>query len=179
MIDYDLFRFATAPRTGSAWVVSAAALAGLGERQRAKVHIPHEPAVNSFCISLVREPCEWLASYWATIKGGLVGVREVDVFSPFCREKSFDEFIRGYLHTIPGQVGKMFNSYHADSYMRTCDLPWAFVEVLQAMKVPKPLRDRVLSLGKVNASKRRPDWQPSLYRQVKLAEAEMIEEFDF
>ena len=180
MIDYGKFAFAAAPRTGTSWVRSAACAAGLGEHPSTYVHIPTEPSPNRFSVSMVRHPCDWLLSYWHSLKGGVIGVKSVDMFAKCCWDSTFDLFIRRYVAMMPGEVGRMFFSYQADSYLKTEDLPWAFDELLGMVGVSEALRTKARTLGPQNTTNKiRACWHPSLRQRVLDAEREMIEHFDY
>jgi len=76
-------------------------------------------------------------------------------------------------------VGRLFLSYDADSYLRIEDMPWAFLEFLSALGVPKAMRERCVDLGKLNASKSIPLWNKRLRRRVLEAEREVCDEFEY
>lgn len=181
MIHFDLFQFASAPRTATTWVRRAAALAGLKENWTREVHMPF-PEQNEWKVlrvSCVRHPCDWLASYYAMINPGHVNVPTVDAFRT--NEKTFDEFIRRYLDEMPGAVGRMFASYNADSCMRVEDLPAAFCELLESLGVPRKLRERCIETGPDNITHpdKRPKWNKQLKDAVIRAEVQFLERFEY
>lgn len=178
MTDFGLFQFASPPRTATTWIRKAAALAGLRENGRSEIHLPHEQNHSVVKVSCVRGPVGWLQSYYASIRPGRVDVPVVDAF--YCDENTtFDEFIRRYLNEMPGQVCRMFDAYHADICLRLEDLPWAFIELLDSLGVPRKLRERCLVLGIENPSKILPKWSPSLKARVIDAEWYFIERFEY
>ena len=59
------------------------------------------------------------------------------------------------------------------------DLPWAFVEFLGSLGIPRELRERCLRLGRPNASKKQPAWNPSLRDAVFEAEHAMTDRFGY
>jgi hypothetical protein len=153
---------------------------GLPQPGKAHVHIPHnskkQDKLRRVCI---RHPCDWLASYWAAIHPGQIQVIPVDEFARI-KTDHFDHFVRMYLSRMPGAIGRMFESYNGDSYIRIEDLPWNWTELLSALEVPEKLRDRCITLGPQNRNGRvLPRWSPSLYRRVLDAEKEMIERYEF
>jgi hypothetical protein len=178
MIDLQLFQFSTAPRTGTAWLLKAASLAGLGDHSEDKAHQPHATGPSQLLrVSLVRHPCDWLASYYS-------GVHRRSTNSPAdsfmqCDNSSFESFVRSYLRTMPGGVGQVFFAYNADSYMKLEDMPWAFAELLESAGVPRPLRQRIYDLKAQNCSSRRVSLKGKLRRQVLEAEERLVEEFDY
>lgn len=180
MIDYGVFRYAGPPRTGSTWVLKAAALAGLGEGQKAKLHEPHSPGA-SLKVSTVRHPVDWLKSYWAEIHGGCVGVPAVDWFAVHARSsEDFPEFVERYLAEQPGAVSRMFLSYGADSWIRTDELAWGFCDLLESAGVPRKQRELVLALPRQCCARRPlPDLPDPLRRRVLEAERRIVEEFEF
>lgn len=180
MIDYRLFRLATVPRTGTTWMMHAASIAGLGDRQKAHVHMPHDPADPWVLrVSTVRHPCRWLASYYSTIHRGHVGVPVVDLFSQL-PVGDFDDFVRSYLKRMPGAIGRMFAAYHADVYLRVEDFPETFHELLADLGVQTGKRMGVLTLPPQGTSRRRqPAWNVSLYQRVIAAEHEMLAHFNY
>ncbi len=178
----DRFHFAACPRTGSTWFIKAAAIAGLGEAFKAKLHDPFPARAQrlaSLRVSLVRHPCDWLASYWASIHPGRVGVREVDALP--VAMASFDSFIKAYLRSMPGQVGRIFASYNADTYLRLEDMPWAAVELFETIGVQRGQTALVEKLDPQNVTRQelRPHWDAKLRRRVLEAEQEMCERYDY
>jgi len=136
MIQYPGFFFCSPPRTGSAWFRSFCAKVGLGEQGAAKVHIPPPADWSDYSVSIVRHPLDWLASYYSVIRGGVIGVPEVDQFSEPARNTSdVAAFIWYVADRMPGAVGRMFDAYQTSSVIRLEDFPWAPVELLQAVGV--------------------------------------------
>ena len=183
MMDMGLFFFASPPRTATTWVRKATMEAGiLRNADRVKVHVPHEDRPSSVLrIACVRHPCDWLRSYYTSVYPGKVGVECVDVFRPAAGAKDFDEFVRYVLSLGPGAVGGMFRAYNADVILRVEDLPWAFVEFLESLAVPRKLRERCLSLNRQNPTKPElfPTWHPSLKARVLQSEAEMVDRYEY
>lgn len=80
-------------------------------------------------VTLVANPCDWLFRYhemaWAE--------GTVDGFGHLCRAVPFPEFVEDYLAHCPGEIGRMFRRYEADSVIRCEDLPEAFVDLALAV----------------------------------------------
>ena len=180
MISYfPHFEFASAPRTGTAWFVQAAALAGLGERTRGNVHLPHEDGRETLTVSVVRHPCDWLASYYTALKVGHVGVPCVDVFRQL-QACSFDAFIEEYLETLPGEVGRMMLSYNASTYLRLEDMPLALFDLLAFANVSRSKRLTACSHARANRClDPLPTWKSELWDAVVDAEFSYVEKFEF
>jgi len=185
MINYRSFLFAAAPRTGTTWVLHAAEAVGLGEGSKAHVHIPFddplETPTEGFRVSLVRHPCSWLLSYYCSVYPGFIGVPAVDRFRYF-DAPTFEIFIQHYLREFPGEVGRMFESYRAQSYLRTEDFPWGFLELLRAVEVPQHERDACVKIPKQNEHNRkhvRPRFPRSLWNKVMEAERPMAKRFGY
>lgn len=179
MIDYKLFRFASAPRSGTTWMLKACHTIGLGEGQKPAAHVPHrDERCPVLRVSLVRNPCDWLRSYYAAVRGGSTGIDIVDRLARL-RIESFERFILSYASVMPGAVGEMFKAYHADSYLRIEDMPWAFAELMESLEVPQHLRQRCYDIPKQNCSPRLPKYNSRLRRLVARAEREMMMDFDY
>jgi len=181
MINYEIFQFASAPRTGSTWIRRAAVQAGLKENWTREVHAPF-PEVNEWKVlrvACVRHPCDWLASYYAMINPGHVDVPAVDAFRRVCLD--FDSYVRWYLETMPGAVGEALTSYNADSYLRLEDLPAAFIELLESLGVSRRARERCLGLGPDNIThpSKKPKWNKQLRNAVIRAEVQFLERFEY
>lgn len=180
MIDYTLFQFSCPPRTGTAWFIQAAQLAGLGPGFKRNAHAPFpaERKREVLRVSLVRHPCEWLASCYAALQEGGPDVGHLGRFARL-NGASFDDYVRSYLREVPGAVGRLYAEYRADSFLRLEDMPWALVELLEAAGVPKVFRGMVSRLPRQNPSASTPRWDPSLRRRVLDAERRTLEDFDY
>lgn len=179
-VSFGLFDFASPPRTASRWIQHAACLAGLTQHGSG-VHFPHaDVAANTIRVTCVRKPCSWMASYHASIFPGVIGVDCVDAFrTPSDHDDSFDMFVRHYLRCLPGGVGRMFQQYHADICLRVEDLPWAFIDLLKSLGVPKMLRERCFFSGPINISKEQPLWSPSLRARVLDMESVFLDQMEY
>lgn len=178
-IDYGKFRFATTPRTGTTWFIQACEAAGLGRGFKAHAHAPfnsHNDS-NAFKLSLVRHPYEWLVSYYKAIHPGNTGIVEIDRLRTSC--KNFEEFIGNYLRECPGQVGRIFSAYNADSYLRIEDMPWAASEFFASIGIPPSLRNKCRFIDPVNVSKGHIHRDLTVYSQVMLAEKETCERYEY
>ena len=174
MIDYKDFSFASAPRSGSTWFMQAAANAGLGIGHKATVHLP-DTRTDIYKISMVRHPCDWLASYFNVIKGAILGVPSVDRFAKLSSDwVYFDHFIDNYLNHASGCVGQMFLSYSAHTYLRIEDAPHCFFDLCDTFNITKPVMPDI-----VNSKTRNFVWDSKQYEQVIEAELSFIEQFDY
>ncbi len=184
MIDYDFFQFACPPRTGTAWFLKATQLSGLGLGFRQQAHIPFlgKRRPDTFRITLVRHPCDWLASCYSVIQRNEVDVDQLDNFRKF-NHNSFDDFVLYYLRSNPGAIGRLYSIYteEADSCIRIEDMPWAFLELMETMEVPESLYSRTKTLTRQNASPVRslPIWDRMLRRRVAEVEKETIDTYDY
>lgn len=174
----DKFRFATTPRTGTTWFLQACEAAGLGAGFKAHVHQPFdEKDKGAFKVSLVRHPYYWLVSYYHAILPGVTGILEVDKLH--CDVVNFREFINHYLQTCPGQVGRIFASYGADSCLRLEDMPWAACELFASLDIPSHLRNQCKYIDPVNVSKKHIVRDLTVYHSIMEAEKEMAESYDY
>ena len=187
-IDYKHFRFATAPRTGTTWFIQACEAAGLGKGYKAHVHaLFTDEEKGAFKVSLVRHPYDWLTSYFKAILPGSTGVPEVDKLR-FIRsdvpmstmiDSDFENFVNQYLRECPGQVGRMFDSYGADSYLRLEDMPYAASELFASFDVPPHLRNKCRYIDPQNKSKQYITKDLELYSRVMEAEREMVDKYEY
>ena len=181
MIDFKTFFFAAPPRTGNAWILKACQTVGLGIKVAEDAHVPFpkERGKNElFRVSLVRNPTDWLRSCYTALANGELRSESVSAFGLLPRD-SFSEFVQKYLYLMPGGIGNLFKCYKADSYLRIEDMPWAFLELLEGLGVPKALRDRCKELPKQNVSQYSPRWELQLRARVIQAERELCETYDY
>lgn len=180
MIEYKNFSFAAPPRTGSTSFLSMANLVGLGERQKTKAHIPPPNNYGGFVVSMVRHPFDFLISYFLALRGGATGVDCVDVFTFARHHDSPESFIRRYLRDIPGQVGKMFDIYQANSIIRLEDLPLAAEEFFESVGVPSSTAKMVSLITPQNARKGQPHIvDKKLRRAVVEAEKDFCDRYEY
>lgn len=157
MIDYGTFRFAAPPRTGTTWFLKACSMAGLGEGDKAHVHQPIPPKTTGLTVSLIRHPYDWLCSYYHALRGGNTGILHVDILAVVARSsQDFPSFIKQYVRNSPGLVSKMFDSYHADSVMKTEELKWASLEFFASLNVKQKVLDEIKTLSPQNVGKDTP-----------------------
>jgi hypothetical protein len=187
MIDYGLFHYAAPPRCANSWFKCAMGYAGLtswvghtGDRNICSwyEHIPHLSTPQKVLkVSLVRHPYSWLQSYYANYRNRKTRIPMVDRFLPLPCD-SFDEFVRAYLHDIPGAVGEMFSSYEADTVLRLEDLPHAVDLLLESLGVTLVRND--FCRGKMNVTGKLPTVLDSrLRKQVVEAEQEIIDRYEY
>ena len=166
-IDYGYFHFAAPRLCGSVWFVQAAEAVGLGRADPRKAGELFDGEAGGLRVSLVRHPCDFLATAFFKITP-IVG-----------RVPSFDGFVRGYLWAQPGSVGRLYDQYIADTVLRFEDLPGAFEELavtvgidrrLAALckMIPLPFQDLTL-----------PRWNQALRARVMRAEADIILRYDY
>lgn len=153
-------------------------MAGLGERSHGSVHQPHHSQGQTYRVTMIRHPCEWLRAYYTTIHRCYLDVPCVDVFHKL-PATSFDQFVRGYLRNLPGAIGVMFDSYHADTFLRLEDQPTGTLELLEMCG--HKFKHNVLKFHTAAnvARKLKPLWTPSLYEAVWQAEKYYAERFDY
>ena len=180
MINYSKFHFACPPRTGTIWFLKACQLAGLGPGFKEAAHAPFcaRASKSVLRVSLVRNPCDWLASCYSIItENG----RDVDHLVPFAQLNSstFDDFVYDYLYHFPGFVTKLFLSYKADTYMRIEDMPEAFIELMQSIGVSDTIANMALSLKKQNVSKTIVQWDDRLRERVRVLDRKIFDSFEY
>ncbi len=180
MIRYPIFDFAAPPRTGVSWFLAAAQLAGLGPGFRHGAHVPFSGSVRrGFRVSLVRHPCDWLASCYA-VRASRGPSSNGMAFANCLDLGSFDEFVRSYLRKRPGAVGRLYNEYEADARLRIEDVPWSFIELMESFGIIKEMREKCVKLGRRSAT---PDWNPrwdgGMRRAVLGAERETCDAHEY
>ncbi len=173
MIDYGPFQFAAAPRTGASRFFDACFESGLKD-DRGDIHSPFDSTHAKLKVSLTRHPCEWLlAAYRAR---GRLSILLPKGFGGFCElcDTSEEEFIRDYLETEPGLVGRLILSYKAESYLKYDTLSSGFLDLMRAIGHP-------FNLVRMPRPPVRATWTLSrdLFQQVLGAEREMAEHFDY
>jgi len=157
-------------------------MAGLGRGFKSNVHTPFtENDQESFKVSLVRHPYNWLVSYYVAIYPGVVGIDPIDQLRESHGKElpTYQDFLTNYLMHHRGTVGRIFGAYQADSYIRIEDTPWAVVELFESLGVPKLGRNRCKGIPIKNSSKQHHPIIGKLRQQVLLAEEEMVERFEY
>lgn len=182
-VSYGQFRFATAPRTGTTWFVEACVRSGLRRVNKAEAHVPFSEAEQQdYKVSLVRHPYHWLVSYYSAIFPGSIGVPEIDRLRELQENRLIQthfDFVLAYLEVCPGQVGRIFDAYKADTYLRLEDMPWAAIELFSSLGIHPAYRSRSKSLPPRNVTKQHRPFDPRLSYQVLLAENDLVERFDY
>lgn len=162
MINYKLFEFASAPRTASTWFVTACHIVGLGTG--GYQHIPYAtkevhayfPEVESTVprVTIVRHPCDWLASYFKFVLSAKLHLIS-DALGQLSRDfeiKSFDHFVELVLDHHPGIVGRVFDAYKADVYLRTDSINQGFYDLVTSLGVDEIKAKPMLTMGPHNSS---------------------------
>lgn len=176
MIDFGPFRYAGPPRTGTTWFRQSCETVLEVSRPRVAVHEPAKD-LDAFTVCTIRNPISWLASYYAAIYPGHVGVPQVDVLNRLPRQNNFEGFVREYLKSVPGQVGRIYEAYPAHSYLRIEDAPGCLNELLLTFGYrPFRLQGRVNTRNKKS---KRTVLSDRLKEAVYEAERETMEEFDY
>lgn len=182
MITYPQFTFASAPRTASTWFIKVCADVGLGEAQKAHVHVPPPPdwdVGSMLMVTMIRHPYHWLISYYTALQAGATGIDVVDHrFLKIAREASdVNRFVRLYLKRQPGAVGAMFDDYKATSVFRIEDLPWCVVEFLSSLEKEAVFASYLPPMNAYNGTPPRPN--PKLRAAVVAAEHEFCQRYEY
>lgn len=177
MIDFGSFEFAAPPGVGADWVMRALLKAGIqrplgGEYWSSFDFSPHRQ--KSLRVSMVRHPCDLLAVCWREMNEEVNG-RPLP-FSALRRD-SFDAFVRDFLLSHPGRIGRLFDLYQADTCMRYEDQPWALLELLESVGVPAQMRKFAKKVPRPPSPIIR--WDKSLRRRVVESEKETMEKYDY
>ena len=180
MINYGNFCFASAPRTGTTWFLKACQLAGLKRGFKAHAHTHfREDHYTYLKVSLVRHPYRWLTSYYKAIFPGVIGIYEVDQLRLGVTKLGFERFALDYLEKRPGQIGRIFHSYQADSYLRIEDTPWNAIELFTSAGISKNLSNACRDLAPQNLSKEHTPKYPHLYTLIMEAEKDLVERYEY
>jgi hypothetical protein len=173
MIDYGAFHFSSSSGTGEDWFLRAVGTTGLVPMREGDPHEPQPRAEgDSLRVSLVCHPCVWLQWSWSWGDEKQSGC----VLDELDRKGSMEEFVWGYLVLAKGAIGKMMFSHDADSYIRTEDLPDAFVELMKSVGMPCDKGRLPPSPKKTYVLNR---WNPRLKSLVMDAEKELVSHFDY
>lgn len=147
MIDYHLFSFACPPCVGGEWFVRAAELCGLGKAEVEQAYDPfngNQP--NQLKVSLIRNPCSWILDCYGRLRCDNNG--DTKLLMGLDANQPIDFFIGEYIRKTPGALGRIASRYEADTVMRIEDMPWAFIELIDSLDVPRSMQDRVIGLGR-------------------------------
>ncbi len=158
-------------------MIQACHAVGLGERFKTDIHQPHKRDGKRLCVTTVRHPLDWLASYYRSIYPGKCGVPIVDKFASI-QADNFIDFVQAVMEKYPGGVGSMFIEYNADSYVRLEKITRAMDVFFSSLGLdPTPIYG--ISPKNINTGKAptpRPDW---LVREFMRSERYMCEVFGY
>jgi len=173
MITYEQFEFAAPPFSGASWFVNASNRLGLGNVSFCRAYQPFPLDPSPFLrVSLIRHPCDWLLDCFRE-KHAI----EIDGFNTLPRG-NFDTFVDAYLQILPGAIGKLFNQYQADTVLKIEDMPWALVELAEALGVPTSAQDRIRDMSQYQIAPYR--WDDNRARERVLeAELDFCERYDY
>ena len=190
--DLGLFTLACPPRCAAGWMLAAAARAGLTVAGAESVHGPHGPDdAGKLRVTAVRRPDRWLASFYDDGYFGLTGVPGIDALIGWADDEEDDEIlltddtvdfetlIWRYLDHGRGSIGRAFAAYGGEVVLRVEDLPWALVELLESLDVPRPAACSIVGLPPVNRSPELPPWPDGLRQRVLDAEIEFCERYNY
>lgn len=148
MIDFDKFVMAAPPRTGIKCFSETVKRAGIRP-----LWFPHEEYLPSlrgdqtFVVSIIRHPYAWLKSLYFNLPPTnmkmhkeLAGIVQIARTS-----KCFFDLV-ARVSAVPGCVGRVFDSYRANSVLRLEDFPWAIHSLLDLFDCP----DRNVSHERLN-----------------------------
>jgi hypothetical protein len=108
--------------------------------------MPTPADYKGLVLSTVRNPYDWLVSYYLHSPRGLVGINGPSdwVAAMKADSRSIEHFISRCINK-PGCVGAVFDSYQANTIIRLEDYPWAVMDFLE----PSVSRDmRMFSIAK-------------------------------
>ena len=179
MIDCKMFQYAAAPRTGSCWMFDALSRAGLATGTRVNLHQPPADDYRGLLLTVVRNPADWLASYYYEINGGYVGVPEVDVFAEYAKQATCDaDFGLSVANNLPGKVAAMFDHYRASTVLRLEDMPWSLAGFLRMFK-PREDLSWLRDLPPINFRKQRTFFSDIVRNRIMAAEEEFCERYEY
>jgi hypothetical protein len=137
MISYNGFDFAAAPGTATHWFCSACVYADLGSCFSWQVYerFPDEPG-KVIRVSLVRHPADYMRALARYAFPKPVPLGQLDWRQPF------DRVVCEYLERFPGAISRIMLGYQADTYLKTEDLPHAFLEFAEALGVSREILAR-------------------------------------
>ncbi len=145
-IDYKLFSFACPPGVGGEWFLRAAELCGLGTAELKQAYSTfNNDQPNQLKVSLIRNPCTWIVECYDQLRSNDGDAQLLTVLND---AQPIDSFVCEYVRRTAGALGRIASRYEADTVLRIEDMPWAFVELVDSLGVPKAMRDRVIGLSK-------------------------------
>jgi hypothetical protein len=180
MIDFGPFQFASAPGTGVEWFLETCKLAGFPPETglvdcSLAATVPFGVVGDSkLRVTLVRHPLEILLHYHV-----LPSCTRPTPFDMICT-KTPEAFVQVVAALHPGIVGKLIDSYKANTVIRWEDMPHAAVELFASLGVSNPMLNAIynkpLRLRKENWR----DWAgTATIRAVAESEKEMMEKYDY
>jgi len=174
-----MFRFAAPPMTGAGWfldVLGSTNIPCLGDGSNAHVPFVGESDGHLLQLSLVRNPACWLALCHLTLRGHSPDA-SVDGLDEFVGldTRSLESFFHDYLTRRAGAITRLFNVYVADTVIRIEDMPYALLELMWSLNVPRTmLQDIVFPNLPVQ-----PVVQPWLHEQLRYTDGELFERYDY
>lgn len=176
MIEYEVFQFAAPPGTGVAWFLKAMQIAGYGPGFRAVAHVSFGGPSEPLRVSLVTNPFDWLYRAYLSFEeySSVVGMHDVD-------RKSFSRFVGSFLSKRGFSLSDVFDRYKADIVLRLEDMPWALIELLEAVGTETRLLNQVNTLSGL---KKYPvvstDCRSErVWRQVREKEWDLFDRYDY
>jgi len=184
MLSYERFAFASAPRTGTAYMVDAFERAGLGNQTRAKVHEPFPSDYKGYTVSMVRHPYDWLVSYYYEIPGAMINIAPIDnlITSYQAAPNNVHDFIRAACSELGDNfVGDIFDIYNASMYLRIEDMPRSLYEFLDTIDVVPPfgISGAVQDRKNINKFSRFHDVDEDVRRLVVERNLDFCERFEY
>lgn len=179
MIDYGHFCYAAPPRTGVLWFIRACDASGVKPAEydnRACVEPPH--GNGRFTVTVVRNPYDWLVSYYHAYRGGPTGIPVVDQFAGLARQAGdVGRFVQLVARHKPGSVGGMFDAYRATSVVRLEDMPWALIELLASFGVDAVAAEYLAPCNVYQGLPHRPDKR--IRAELLAAEADFCGRYNY
>lgn len=180
MKHYGSFVFAAPQATATPWFELACIVAELGGGGRkSDALFPVTMKHGCLSVSLVRHPYDWLVDLFLNAREP-TGVPEVDEF--IRTAKQFDtsaRFIEYVARHMPGQIGRMFAMYKADSYLRVEEIRWATVELFSMLGIDKDLIQKMKELPNPDLSCKIVDPYNQLRGVLCESEKEFCEYFEY
>jgi predicted Zn-dependent protease with MMP-like domain len=133
----NLVSFAAPPRCASTWMLNAFSACGERDGSERNSFAKHQRDTepSRIKITTVRNPFEWLVSFWQVVDGPTT-INEVDaIFEHKLKAANFPEFVEAIVEDERDLIPEMFDSYNGDIVLRVEDLPWAFDEMLTTFGV--------------------------------------------
>lgn len=124
------------PKTAGTWIRSACGDAGLDVWHMGDVHAAlSSPIRDRVVLGVVRDPCDWLRSFWAYAGHEKRGkfywtpLRHIAaLLKDGSRYVSFEAFIDRYLATMPGELTRVFREY-----LQHVDVVIAFDDIINGL----------------------------------------------